>query len=77
MDGLIHVCCKATDGADNVGSDLQFTPQNGTGPYTLVIAPANHPPVNITAKSGAMNYTIRLTHGQVGNGTICCSVVVD
>lgn len=52
-----------------VGSDLKFTPKNGTGPYTLVIAPANHPPVNISSvgsgsSDNSMNYTIRLTHGQ-------------
>jgi hypothetical protein len=47
------------------GSDLQFTPKNGTPPYTLVIAPAYHPPVNITGNSTApLNYTIRMTHGQ-------------
>lgn len=49
------------------GSDLKFTPKNGTGPYTLVIAPAAHPPVNITSASSgdtSMNYTVRLTHGQ-------------
>ncbi|WWD21512.1 hypothetical protein CI109_105998 [Kwoniella shandongensis] len=46
-------------------SDLQFTPKNGTPPYTLLIAPAAHPPVNITSATKApMNYTIRLTHGQ-------------
>jgi hypothetical protein len=41
------------------------TPKNGTAPYTLLIAPAFHPPVNITASSmTSMNYTIRVTHGQ-------------
>ncbi|KIR80535.1 hypothetical protein I306_02513 [Cryptococcus gattii EJB2] len=46
-------------------SDLQFTPNNGTAPYTLIIAPASHPPVNITSVDGAsVNYTVRLTHGQ-------------
>ncbi|WVO16553.1 hypothetical protein L204_104232 [Cryptococcus depauperatus] len=46
-------------------SDLQFTPKNGTAPYTLLIAPANHPPVNITSTAAVpLNYTIRLTHGQ-------------
>ena len=29
-------------------SDLQFTPKNGTPPYTLQIAPASHPPYNAT-----------------------------
>jgi hypothetical protein len=48
------------------GSDLQFIPKNGTAPYTLLIAPAFHPPVNISSSGDnyAMNYTIRLTHGQ-------------
>ncbi|OXG12774.1 hypothetical protein C366_05589 [Cryptococcus neoformans Tu401-1] len=46
-------------------SDLQFTPNNGTAPYTLIIAPAAHPPVNITLADGSsVNYTVRLTHGQ-------------
>ncbi|KAK8847421.1 hypothetical protein IAR55_005279 [Kwoniella newhampshirensis] len=46
-------------------SDLQFTPKNGTPPYTLLIAPAAHPPVNITSTTKSpMNYTVRLTHGQ-------------
>ena len=46
------------------GSDLQFVPQNGTGPYTLIIAPAAHPPINITSQDSKMNYTVRLSHGQ-------------
>lgn len=46
-----------------------FVPKNGTPPYTTVIAPAQHPPVNISsvgsgASDNSMNYTIRLTHGQ-------------
>ncbi|WVF69781.1 hypothetical protein IAT40_004560 [Kwoniella sp. CBS 6097] len=48
-------------------SDIQITPKNGTAPYTLLVAPASHPPVNITsATSGdiTLNYTVRLTHGQ-------------
>ncbi|OCF45879.1 hypothetical protein I317_00367 [Kwoniella heveanensis CBS 569] len=48
-------------------SDLQITPKNGTAPYTLVVAPASHPPVNITSASSGditLNYTVRLTHGQ-------------
>ncbi|WVQ76007.1 hypothetical protein IAR50_005643 [Cryptococcus sp. DSM 104548] len=46
-------------------SDIQFTPKNGTAPYTLLVAPAAHPPLNITsASSSSMNYTVRLTHGQ-------------
>lgn len=49
------------------GSDLMFKPKNGTGPYTTVIAPAQHPPINISSVDSAdnsMNYTVRLTHGQ-------------
>jgi hypothetical protein len=49
-----------------------FTPQNGTPPYTLIISPTQHPPVNISSSSvtsttptdHGMNYTIRYTHGQ-------------
>jgi hypothetical protein len=47
---------------------LRFTPKNGTAPYTLIISPAMHPPVNISSNStfasdNSMNYTIRLSHG--------------
>ncbi|WVR04643.1 hypothetical protein IAU60_001654 [Kwoniella sp. DSM 27419] len=48
-------------------SDLMVTPKNGTPPYTMLVAPAAHPPINITSASSgdtAMNYTIRLSHGQ-------------
>jgi hypothetical protein len=48
-----------------IGTDLRFTPHNGTAPYTLLIAPAFHPPINITSStSSPMNYTVRLSHGQ-------------
>ncbi|WWD00600.1 hypothetical protein V866_007535 [Kwoniella sp. B9012] len=45
-------------------SDLQINPKNGTPPYTLLVAPAAHPPVNITTSTLPINYTVRLTHGQ-------------
>ncbi|WVQ83244.1 hypothetical protein IAT38_005383 [Cryptococcus sp. DSM 104549] len=46
-------------------TDLQFTPKNGTAPFTLLIAPAFHPPINITSPTRSpMNYTVRLSHGQ-------------
>ncbi|WWC86891.1 uncharacterized protein L201_001770 [Kwoniella dendrophila CBS 6074] len=45
-------------------SDLQINPKNGTPPFTLLVAPAAHPPVNITTSTLPINYTIRLTHGQ-------------
>lgn len=55
----------ASNGWPATCSDLRITPQNGTAPYTLLIAPAYHPPVNITSPTKAsMNCTIRLTHGQ-------------
>jgi hypothetical protein len=49
-----------------------FTPQNGTPPYTLIVSPTQHPPVNISSEAITstapadhhMNYTIRYTHGQ-------------
>lgn len=55
-----------------IGTDLMFTPKNGTPPYTTVISPTQHPPVNISSSSitstnpsdHKMNYTIRYTHGQ-------------
>lgn len=54
------------------GTDLMFTPQNGTPPYTLVVSPTQHPPVNISSSAitspepseHKMNFTIRYTHGQ-------------
>jgi hypothetical protein len=50
---------------ESLGSDIRVTPKNGTAPFTLLVAPAFHPPVNITSPSlSSMNYTIRLTHGQ-------------
>ncbi|WRT64754.1 uncharacterized protein IL334_001688 [Kwoniella shivajii] len=47
-----------------VCTDLQINPKNGTPPYTLLVAPAAHPPVNITSSTLPINYTVRLTHGQ-------------
>lgn len=63
LDGLV-----AENGWPATCSDLMFTPKNGTGPYTLLIAPAFHPPVNISsnttfASDNSMNYTIRLVSG--------------
>lgn len=60
------------DVADQVGTDLKFTPQNGIPPYTLIISPTQHPPVNISSSAitssqpqdHGVNYTIRYTHGQ-------------
>ncbi|RSH92194.1 hypothetical protein EHS25_008609 [Saitozyma podzolica] len=55
----------ATNGWPAACSDIRVTPKNGTAPFTLLVAPAFHPPVNITTPSlSSMNYTIRLTHGQ-------------
>lgn len=53
----------ASNGWPAACSDIRVTPRNGTAPYTLLVAPAFHPPVNITGTE-SMNYTVRLTHGQ-------------
>ncbi|KAF8898495.1 hypothetical protein BD779DRAFT_1484242 [Infundibulicybe gibba] len=43
-------------------SDISVTPKNGTPPYTMTIAPALHPPMNITTKDmSSMNWTVSLT----------------
>ncbi|KAH9967386.1 hypothetical protein BC827DRAFT_588131 [Russula dissimulans] len=44
-------------------TDIRVQPKNGTGPYTLMIAPTLHPPLNITWANGAQNWTVSLTHG--------------
>ncbi|KAK4687775.1 hypothetical protein P7C73_g2335, partial [Tremellales sp. Uapishka_1] len=59
----------SSSGWPDTCSDIRVTPKNGTAPFTLLIAPAYHPPVNITsnttfASDNSMNYTVRLTHGQ-------------
>ncbi|KAL1708878.1 hypothetical protein EV121DRAFT_253785 [Schizophyllum commune] len=42
-------------------TDIQFVPKNGTGPYTLTIAPPLHPPYNVTLEDmSAFNWTIAL-----------------
>ncbi|KAI0697140.1 hypothetical protein BC835DRAFT_785906 [Cytidiella melzeri] len=45
-------------------TDIQLTPTNGTPPYTMTIAPALHPPFNITSKTmDAINWTVSLSYG--------------
>ncbi|KJA29306.1 hypothetical protein HYPSUDRAFT_211195 [Hypholoma sublateritium FD-334 SS-4] len=42
-------------------TDIQLTPTNGTAPFTLTVAPALHPPYNITVNSiEAINWTVSL-----------------
>jgi hypothetical protein len=43
-------------------TDIQVQGKNGTGPYTLTVAPTLHPPLNITSNSGPINWTVSLTH---------------
>jgi len=46
----------------NSCTDIQVTPKNGTAPYTFTIAPALHPPYNITSPDeGSMNWTVSLS----------------
>lgn len=43
-------------------SDISITPKNGTPPYTLTIAPALHPPYNITSPDmRGINWTVGLS----------------
>lgn len=44
-------------------TDIRVTPLNGTAPYSLLVAPAYHPPLQFSG-NGALNYTVRLSHGQ-------------
>ncbi|KAF8499131.1 hypothetical protein F5888DRAFT_1633637 [Russula emetica] len=44
-------------------TDIQVQAKNGTGPYTLTVAPTLHPPLNITSNGGPINWTVSLTHG--------------
>ncbi|KAI9512324.1 hypothetical protein F5148DRAFT_1164029 [Russula earlei] len=44
-------------------TDIQVEAQNGTGPYTLMVAPSLHPPLNLTKSSGPINWTVVMTHG--------------
>ncbi|KAI0358998.1 hypothetical protein OH77DRAFT_1420516 [Trametes cingulata] len=45
-------------------SDISFKPTNGTPPYTYTIAPALHPPFNITSDTmDAVNWTVSLMYG--------------
>ncbi|EIN13423.1 hypothetical protein PUNSTDRAFT_94475 [Punctularia strigosozonata HHB-11173 SS5] len=46
-------------------TDIQLTPKNGTPPFTLTVAPALHPPYNITSKTmDPINWTVSLNWGQ-------------
>ncbi|KAJ7770824.1 hypothetical protein DFH07DRAFT_805379 [Mycena maculata] len=45
-------------------SDIQVTPKNGTPPYIFTVAPALHPPHNMTGKDQSpMNWTVSLSWG--------------
>ncbi|KAF8499132.1 hypothetical protein F5888DRAFT_1633638 [Russula emetica] len=45
-------------------TDIQVQAKNGTGPYTLTVAPTLHPPLNITSNGGGpINWTVSLSHG--------------
>ncbi|KAF5336834.1 hypothetical protein D9611_003450 [Ephemerocybe angulata] len=41
-------------------TDIQLTPKNGTPPYTFTVAPALHPPYNMTGP-GPFNWTVALS----------------
>jgi len=44
-------------------TDISILPKNGTPPYTLTIAPALHPPYNITSNDmSSINWTISLSY---------------
>ncbi|KAF8710251.1 Poly A polymerase head domain, partial [Rhizoctonia solani] len=48
----------------NQCTDISLTPKSGTPPFTFTVAPALHPPVNITSNSMApINWTIDLSWG--------------
>ncbi|KAJ7462769.1 hypothetical protein B0H11DRAFT_2160032 [Mycena galericulata] len=45
-------------------TDIQVTPKNGTPPYIFTVAPALHPPHNMTGTDkSAMNWTVTLSWG--------------
>ncbi|KAH8086650.1 hypothetical protein BXZ70DRAFT_550688 [Cristinia sonorae] len=45
-------------------TDLSVTPTSGTPPYTLTVAPALHPPYNITSQDRSpINWTVSLSWG--------------
>ncbi|KAI9059687.1 hypothetical protein FKP32DRAFT_1596235 [Trametes sanguinea] len=45
-------------------SDIQLKPTNGTPPFTYTIAPALHPPFNLTSKTmEPVNWTVSLMYG--------------
>ncbi|KAF8167818.1 hypothetical protein B0H34DRAFT_779421 [Crassisporium funariophilum] len=45
-------------------TDISVIPKSGTAPYTLTVAPALHPPYNITSQdTKAMNWTVSLSWG--------------
>ncbi|KAI0286740.1 hypothetical protein BGY98DRAFT_1092372 [Russula aff. rugulosa BPL654] len=44
-------------------TDIEVQGMNGTGPYTLTVAPTLHPPLNITSDSGPINWTVSFTDG--------------
>ncbi|KAL1709093.1 hypothetical protein EV121DRAFT_195744 [Schizophyllum commune] len=67
-DGPLDVDAQAHDGPlSQYGwpaqcTDIQATPKNGTGPYTLTVAPASHPPFNMTVGDmSAINWTVSMS----------------
>jgi len=45
-------------------TDIQLTPTNGTPPFTMTVAPALHPPYNITSNTmDPINWTVSLSYG--------------
>ncbi|EJD04252.1 uncharacterized protein FOMMEDRAFT_19513, partial [Fomitiporia mediterranea MF3/22] len=43
-------------------TDISITPKNGTPPFTLTVAPALHPPWNITSNDmSPINWTVQLS----------------
>ncbi|KAL1740574.1 hypothetical protein HDZ31DRAFT_67809 [Schizophyllum fasciatum] len=67
-DGPLDVDAQAHDGPlSQYGwpaqcTDIQVTPKNGTGPYTLTVAPASHPPFNMTVEDmSAVNWTVSMS----------------
>jgi len=62
VEAVVHDGPMSQYGWVDQCTDIAVTPKNGTAPYTLTVAPALHPPYNITSSTmNAINWTVSLS----------------
>ncbi|KAJ7785927.1 hypothetical protein B0H16DRAFT_1488517 [Mycena metata] len=64
VDAVVHTGPLSQYGWIDQCTDIEITPKNGTAPYIFTVAPALHPPHNVTsADRSAVNWTVNLSWG--------------